>query len=128
MDSPLTLSHIGQIAVVVHDIDRATAFYRDTLGMKFLFAAPPNLAFFDAGGTRLMLGPAESPEFDHPGSVLYFDVPDVHEAHRTLGARGVEFIDEPHFVAPMASGDLWMTFFKDPDGNLMAIMAEHPRA
>ena len=122
------LSHIGQIAVVVHDIERATAFYRDTLGMKFLFAAPPNLAFFDAGGTRLMLGPAESPEFDHPGSVLYFDVADVHEAHRTLGARGVEFIDEPHFVAPMANGDLWMTFFKDPDGNLMAIMGEHPRA
>ncbi len=121
------LSHIGQIAVVVHDIDRATAFYRDALGMKFLFAAPPSLAFFDAGGTRLMLDAGAEPEFDHPGSILYFDVPDVETAYAEMRERGVEFIDQPHMVAPMPNGDLWMTFFKDPDGNTMAIMAVKPR-
>jgi catechol 2,3-dioxygenase-like lactoylglutathione lyase family enzyme len=122
-----SLSHIGQIAVVVHDLERATAFYRDQLGMKFLFAAPPSLAFFDAGGTRLMLDGGAEPEFDHPGTILYFDVPDVQQAHAELKARGVPFIDAPHVVAPMPSGDLWMTFFRDPDGNTMAIMAVKPR-
>jgi catechol 2,3-dioxygenase-like lactoylglutathione lyase family enzyme len=122
------LSRIGQIAVVVHDVDRATAFYRDVLGMKFLFAAPPSLAFFDAGGVRLMLDRPASAEFDHPGSILYFDVPDVRSAHTTLKTRGVVFIDEPHVVAPMPNGDLWMSFFKDPDGNTMAIMSVLPRA
>jgi catechol 2,3-dioxygenase-like lactoylglutathione lyase family enzyme len=124
---PTSLSHIGQIAIVVHDLDRATAFYRDQLGMKFLFAAPPSLAFFDAGGTRLMLDGAAEPEFDHPGSILYFDVPDVQAAYTELKGRGVPFVDQPHLVAPMPNGDLWMTFFKDPDGNTMAIMAVQPR-
>ncbi|MDE3053980.1 MAG: VOC family protein, partial [Gemmatimonadota bacterium] len=110
-----------------HDLERATAFYRDRLGMKFLFAAPPRLAFFDAGGTRLMLDAAAEPGFDHPGSILYFDVPDVREAHTTLRARGVEFVDQPHVVAPMPNGDLWMTFFRDPDGNTMALMSVLPR-
>ncbi len=124
---PFGLSRIGQIAVVVHDLDRATAFYRDALGMKLLFAAPPNLAFFDAGGTRLMLDGGAEPEFDHPGSILYFDVPDVRDAYATLRGRGVPFIDEPHMVAPMPDGDLWMTFFKDPVGNTMAVMSVLPR-
>lgn len=121
-----SLSHIGQIAVVVNDVDRATAFYRDALGMKFLFAAPPSLAFFDAGGTRLMLSGASEPEFDHPGSILYFDVPDVRTAYAAFRGRGVEFVDEPHIVAPMPNGDLWMTFFKDTEGNTMAIMSVLP--
>lgn len=120
------LSRIGQIAVTVHDLARATAFYRDTLGMTLLFAVP-NLAFFDAGGIRLMLGVPENAAQDHPGSILYFDVPDVRDAYATLKARGVVFVDEPHFVAPMAGGDLWMTFFKDVDDNTLAIMSELPR-
>lgn len=124
----LGLGRIGQIAVVVHDLERAVAFYRDALGMKFLFAAPPRLAFFDAGGTRLMLTGAAEPGFDHPGSILYFDVPDVRQAHATLGARGVPFVDQPHVVAPMPDGDLWMSFFRDPDGNTMAIMSVNPRS
>ncbi len=123
---PPGLSRIGQIAVTVHDLDRATAFYRDTLGMKLLFAVP-NLAFFDAGGIRLMLGRPETAEQDHPGSILYFDVPDVHQSYAALKARGVEVVGEPHFVAPMPNGDLWMTFFNDPDGNTLAIMSELPR-
>jgi methylmalonyl-CoA/ethylmalonyl-CoA epimerase len=122
-----SLSHIGQIAVVVKDVDRATAFYRDALGMKFLFAAPPNLAFFDADGTRLMLTGASEPEFDHPGSILYFDVPDVRTAYTAFKERGVQFVDQPHVVAPMPNGDLWMSFFKDPEGNTMAIMSVLPR-
>ena len=87
---PVSLSKITQIAVVAHDTDRATAFYRDTLGMKFLFAAPPQLSFFDAGGVRLMISPPE-PEHDHPGSILYFDVPDIDAAHAALTAKGVSF-------------------------------------
>lgn len=119
------LTTIGQIAVTVKDVERATGFYRDVLGMRFLFAAP-GLSFFDCGGVRLMLSRAEDPEFDHPGSVLYFRVDDVPSAYELLKARGVAFVDEPHVVHRAADYDLWMCFFRDPAGNPLAIMAEKP--
>ena len=122
------LSRIAQVAVVVHDVERAAAFYKDVLGMAELFRFPPGLAFFDCAGTRLMLSLPEKPEFDHPSSVLYFDVPDIHEAYRTLKERGVRFEDEPHFLAKLEKADLWMTFFRDLEDNLLALQSEVPRA
>ena len=121
--STTTLSTIGQIAVIVKDVPRATAFYRDRLGMKFLFEFP-NLAFFDCGGVRLMLGPAEKPEFDHPGSVLYFKVPDIDAAHADLSERGVQFVNKPHLIAKLPDHELWMAFFNDTEGNTLALMHE----
>jgi methylmalonyl-CoA/ethylmalonyl-CoA epimerase len=123
----LSLTSIGQIAIVVKDVDRAAAFYRESLGMKFLFAFP-GLAFFDCDGVRLMLSRAEKPEFDHPSSVLYFRVPDIREAHAALRARDVKFEDEPHIVARMPEYDLWMTFFRDLDDNIFGLMAEAPKS
>jgi methylmalonyl-CoA/ethylmalonyl-CoA epimerase len=117
------LSTIGQISVRARQLDRAVEFYRDTLGMKHLFTVP-GLAFFDCAGVRLMLGLPEKPEFDHPGSILYFRVPDIHAAHRTLGERGVQFVDEPHLIAKLPDHDLWMCFFRDSEENLMALMCE----
>jgi predicted enzyme related to lactoylglutathione lyase len=121
------LSQIGQIAVNAYDTDRAIAFYRDTLGMTFLFQAG-TLGFFDCGGVRLMLSPPESPEFDHPASVLYFKVADIQASHRTLVARGVTFIGEPHVIHRTPQYDLWMAFFKDSEGNTLALMCEQPKA
>lgn len=117
------LAQIGQIAVTVHDFDRAVAFYRDTLGMAFLFQAP-GLAFFDCAGVRLMLSPPERPEHDHPGSVIYYKVDDLTLAYETLRGRGVAFIDAPHLIAQMADHDLWMAFFKDSEGNTLGLMSE----
>jgi catechol 2,3-dioxygenase-like lactoylglutathione lyase family enzyme len=121
------LGAIGQIAQVVDDVEAATAFYRDRLGLRFLFEAP-GMAFFDCGGVRLMLSRADSPEFDHPGSVLYFRVDDVRAAYDALRAREVAFVDEPHVVHRAADYDLWMTFFRDPAGNVLALMAERRRS
>jgi len=121
----LSQARVGQLAIRVHDLDRATSFYRDTLGLPFLFAFP-GLAFFQAGEVRLMLSRAESPEFDHPGSVVYYRVPDVVATHQALAARGVAFIDEPHVVHRAPTYELWMTFFKDTEGNHAALMAEKP--
>jgi methylmalonyl-CoA/ethylmalonyl-CoA epimerase len=118
------LSSIGQIAVPVKDVARAVAFYRDRLELRFLFQAPPNLAFFDCDGVRLMLGVAETPELDHPGSVLYFRVADVGSVHKTLTARGVQFVDAPHLIAKLPDHELWMAFFKDTEGNPLALMEE----
>lgn len=117
------LSQIGQIAINVHDTARAVAFFRDQLGMKLLFSAG-QLAFFDAGGIRLMLDKAEKPEFDHPSSILYFKVPDIKQAHATLSQRGVKFEDAPHMIARMPDHELWMTFFRDSENNLLALMSE----
>jgi methylmalonyl-CoA/ethylmalonyl-CoA epimerase len=118
-----TLSRIHQIAQPIHDIDRAVAFYRDTLGLPFLFAAPPSLAFFDCGGVRLMLSPP-SPGHDHPGSVLYFAVDDIQAAHDALAARGAAFSDPPKKIATLADREVWLAAFADSEGNSLALMSE----
>jgi catechol 2,3-dioxygenase-like lactoylglutathione lyase family enzyme len=118
------ITRLGQIAVTTKDVERAAAFYEDKLGLKLLFKAPPGLAFFDCAGVRLMLQRPEKPEFDHPSSVLYFSVPDIQAAYGTLKESGVRFEDEPHLIARMPAHDLWMTFFRDSEGNLLALMSE----
>ncbi len=120
------LSTIGQIGITVTDVDRAIAFYRDTLGMKLLFQAG-SLGFFDCAGVRLMLSGAEKPG-DTYSSILYFKVPDIQAASQMLAGRGVVFEQEAHLVARMPDHDLWMAFLRDPDRNLLAIMSEIPRA
>ena len=122
-----SLSRIGQIFVNVHDLERAIAFYRDILGMKFLFQAPPNMAFFDCDGIRLMLGIADRPDLDHAASIIYYKVDDIEKVYRTFKARGVEFVVKPHLVAPMPTYDLWLADFRDSEGNLLALMSEVPR-
>lgn len=115
---------IGQISMTAHDLPRAIAFYRDALGLTFLFEAPPKMAFFDCGGIRLMVGVPEEKEFDHPGSVLYFKVDDIHATHAAFQARGVSFRTEPHLIAKMPDHELWMAFFQDSEGNTLALMSE----
>ena len=121
------ITRLGQIAVNAKDVERAAGFYQDVLGLKLLFKAPPGLAFFACGGVRLMLSRAEKPEFDHPCSVLYFAVPDIQAAYGKLKESGVHFEDEPHLLAKMPTHDLWMTFFRDSEGNLLALMSEVTR-
>lgn len=117
----VALNSIGQIAILVKDVARATEFYRDKLGMKYLFSAG-NLAFFDCGGIRLML---DKPEKSEAGtSIIYFRVPEISEAHQQMRSRGVEFVDKPHLIAKLPDHDLWMTFFRDSEGNLMGLMSE----
>jgi methylmalonyl-CoA/ethylmalonyl-CoA epimerase len=122
----VSLSHIGQIAVPVKNLDRALAFYRDVLGVPFLFKAGDRLAFFDCNRVRVMLD-IPDPEFDHPSSILYFKTADIQAAHRELKANGVRFRDEPHVIAEMPNHVLWMSFFYDTEDNVMALMAEAPR-
>jgi methylmalonyl-CoA/ethylmalonyl-CoA epimerase len=117
------ISRIGQISLVAHDLDRAIEFYRDVLRLPFLFRVP-NLAFFDCGGVRLMLGPPERPELDPPGSTLYYVVDDLTRAYATLRDRGVRLIDEPHLIAKLPDHELWMFFLNGPEGNTVGLMAE----
>lgn len=121
------ISRLGQIQMRAHDVDRAAAFYSEVLGLKLLFKAPPNLAFFDCNGVRLMIDKPEKPEFDHPGSILYFSVPDIQAAYAKMKESSVRFEDEPHLIARMPDHDLWMTFFRDSEDNLLALMSEVKR-
>ena len=131
VSSDIGVTRIGQIAFTVADVPRAVAFYRDVLGLRFLFEAPPNLAFFDCGGTRLMLTPPEregavaGQQFN---SILYYTVADIHAAASALTGRGVQFEQPPHIVARLDKADLWMAFFKDADGHMLAIMSEVARS
>ena len=124
------VSRIGQIAMTVSDLPRAIAFYRDVLGLRFLFEAPPAMAFFDCGGVRLMLSLPEETGIHagHQfGAILYYAVDDIHQAAAALAARGVVFEQPPHIVARLPHADLWMAFLRDPDGQMLAIMREAPR-
>ncbi len=121
------ISRLGQIQIRAHDVERAATFYENVLGLKLLFKAPPGLAFFDCGGVRLMLDRPEKQEFDHASSILYFAVPDIQVAHAKMKESGVKFEDEPHMIARMLDHDLWMTFFRDSEENLLALMSEVKR-
>src|SRR4029453_11832506 len=109
----LALNDIGQIGLTVSDLEKAVAFYRDALGLKHLFDAPPAMAFFAAGNVRLMLSRAEKPYSERFGCGLYFKVADVQAARDSLTARGVTFEVEPHRLAKMPDHELWMAFFRD---------------
>jgi len=119
------LSAIGQIGITVTDVGRAVEFYRDKLGIRFLFQAT-KIALLDCGGVRLMLGPAESSQ-ESFRSNIYFKVDDMEAAAAELRTRGVVFERDPHLVARMPGHDLWMAFFRDPDKNVLALMSELKR-
>jgi catechol 2,3-dioxygenase-like lactoylglutathione lyase family enzyme len=125
--STFTIERVGQIAINVHDVPAAKAFYRDVLGLRFLFDAGEKLAFFDCGGVRLMLTIPEKPEFDHPSTIVYYKVDDIQAAYATLTGRGAAFEGEPHLIAKMPDHELWMAFLRDPDGNLLGLMSEIKR-
>jgi predicted enzyme related to lactoylglutathione lyase len=118
------LRGIRQIAVNAKDLERAVRFYRDTLGMQFLFEASPHMAFFDCGGVRLLVGLPDRPEIDHPASIIYYSVPDIRAAHRVLKERGVEFITPPHLVTRMPDHELWLADFRDSEDNILALLSE----
>lgn len=125
--SSLGITGIGQISIIVKDVDRATAFYRDVLGLPLLFTVS-DMAFFDCGGVRLMLGIASAPEYDHPSSIFYFRVPDIQAGYQRLKDNGVDIVAPPRLIAPMPTHDLWMTAFRDSEGNYHQLMSEVPKS
>lgn len=126
--SAASITGVRQIALTVSNVEQALSFYRDAVGLTFLFSAGPNLAFLDIGGVRLMLAPPEGDFKAGASSVIYFKVADIEAAHAEMTSRGVKFGSEPHFIAPMPDHDLWLAEFRDPDGNVLALMCEKPKA
>lgn len=124
---PLVIG-LGQIAYAVDNVERTTKFLRDQVGLKFLFNAPPNLSFFDLGGVRLMIGRPQGAGMVGTNSVLYLRCSDIQATHQELKERGVRFDRDPMIMAKMPDHELWMAFFRDPDGNLLGLMEErrHP--
>jgi methylmalonyl-CoA/ethylmalonyl-CoA epimerase len=120
--APFGLNALGQIGITVRDAEKAAAFYRDALGLKLLFQMP-GMAFFDCGGIRLMLSVSEKSAETY-SSVLYFKVEEIAAAWAALAERGVTLEREPHLIARMPDHELWMAFFRDADGNLLALMSE----
>jgi predicted enzyme related to lactoylglutathione lyase len=120
-----SLSAIKQVSVNARDLPRATAFYRDSLRIRHLFDAPPQMSFFDCGGIRLLIGVAEKPGLAHPSSILYFDVADIDVACAELKGRGVKFhVGQPHLAARLPGREVWIAFFDDTEGNVMALICE----
>ena len=115
---------LGQVAITVRDVASATAFYRDVLGLKFLFAAGPNLAFLTAGSVRIMLTTPQGHGEPGKNSVLYFKVAEVVATHAAILARGATNERTPQLAAKMPDHELWIGFVRDPDGNLVGLMEE----
>ena len=124
--SDLSAATVGQLLVPVTDLERGTAFYRDALGLTFLFSAPPQMSFFMAGNVRLLVGVPEAAQVAQRGSMIYFTVADIHAVHATLASRGVKFGAAPHLVHRAPTYELWLAEFRDPDGNQLALMSEIP--
>jgi methylmalonyl-CoA/ethylmalonyl-CoA epimerase len=126
MSATMDLSNatVGQLLIPVTDLDRAIPWYRDTLGLRFLFAAPPQMAFFMAGEVRLLVGVPEAGQQANRGSMVYFKVADIHAVYDTLAGRGVAVGAKPHLVHRTPTSELWLSEFKDPDGNQLALMSE----
>src|SRR5262245_45934316 len=120
------LSKVGQIAVRVKDLDRATAFYRDTLGLKHLHQAP-SLSVMDCGGITLLLTRPENSTEDHPSSIIYFDVEDIQSAFKSLSERGVSFVEKPNKVGSLGDVDVWIAVFHDSEENMMGLRSMTPR-
>ena len=123
---PLALNRIGQIALAVSDVDRAEAFYRDVLRLRWLYRFG-DLTFFDCCGVRLLLEKARDADEVAHSSPIYFACADIALTVRELQQRGVSFTSKPHLIAPMEDHDLWMAFFADPDGHILALMQEAPK-
>lgn len=123
----LQTSHLAQVAVPVRDLDRARAFYRDTLGLQHLFDAPPGLAFFKCGETRLMLSLPEGPE-TAGASILYYAVPSARQAEAALAAAGASFEQTAHFITRLGDKDVWLAIGRDSEGNLIGLMSEEDAA
>jgi methylmalonyl-CoA/ethylmalonyl-CoA epimerase len=120
MAEDFALSRVGQISVRAKDLDRATAFYRDKLGLKHLHKAP-SLSVFDCGGVTLLLSLPENPSLDHPGSIIYFDVEDMQKAFKELSDRGVKFVEKPNKVGRLGDVDVWIAIFHDSEDNMMGL-------
>lgn len=118
------LDTVAQIGIPSYDLARSVEFYRDKLQIRLLLEAP-NMAFFDCGGVRLMIGlrvPGPQQDTIANQATIYFKVDDIHAAAADLRSRGVHMERDPHLVARMPDHDLWMAFFRDPDGNALALM------
>jgi methylmalonyl-CoA/ethylmalonyl-CoA epimerase len=115
---------VAQLMIPVSDFDKGVAFYRDTLGIPHLFSAPPQMAFFNCGGVRLLVGVLPAGLAAQRGSAIYFQVPDIHAVYASLNAQGVQFKAEPHVVHRTPQSQLWLAEFTDPDGNQLALMGE----
>jgi methylmalonyl-CoA/ethylmalonyl-CoA epimerase len=124
----LSDASVGQLMLPVTDLERAVQYYRDVLGLPFLFAAPPQMAFFQCGGVRLLVGVPESAAHRRRGGTVYFRVADIQAVHATLTSRGVAFQVAPHLVHRTPASELWLAEFQDPDGNQLALMDETPGA
>jgi len=120
----LSEAAVAQVMIPVDDFERGVAFYRDVLGIPFLFAAPPMMAFFQSGAVRLLVGVLPPGQKAQRGSAIYFQVADIREVHATLEASGVEFRAQPHIVNRTPKSELWLAEFTDPDGNPLALMSE----
>jgi methylmalonyl-CoA/ethylmalonyl-CoA epimerase len=121
------ITGIRQVAINVKNLERAKDFYRETLGLKFLFDAPPGMSFFDANGIRILLGVAEKAEQEHPASLIYYLVKDIRAAHEALTAKGARTVSDPHLVAPMPDHDLWLAIYMDSEDNMFGLMSEVSR-
>ena len=122
----MNLTKIAQISVRAKDLQRATVFYRDTLGLKVVVSTPV-ISIVDCGGIFLLLSKAESPELDHPSSVIYFDVDDIQKTVTDLSSRDVKIEDKPHIVGQLGNQDVWVAIFQDSEDNLVGLVSRTPR-
>lgn len=122
MSERISVKGLGQVSLVAEDVSRATAFYRDIVGLRHLFEGG-GMSFFDLEGVRLVIGP-KGGEAEHGSSILYFRVADIGAAHESLAASQVVVLEAPQEVHRQGDTALWLAFYRDSEGNAFALMEE----
>jgi methylmalonyl-CoA/ethylmalonyl-CoA epimerase len=122
------ITGFAQVALAVRDLDASVAFYRDVLGLTFLFSAPPSLAFLQCGPTRIMLSGDPQAAPPSGGPILYYAVADIRAAFAAIAAKGAPIKEEPKAIARVGGHEVWLGFTEDPDGHPVGLMSEVPLA
>ena len=129
MNASVDIEGMHQVALTCKNLDRSADFYADALGLQPVARFdPPGLAFFDVHGVRLSI--QQSSEVESVSSVIYFRVADIDAAVEALRENGVHMERDPALVFRDEEGQFgaageeeWMAFFRDPDGNLLALVS-----
>jgi predicted enzyme related to lactoylglutathione lyase len=120
------VSGLAQVALTVRDLEASVAFYRDVLGLTFLFSAPPSLAFLQCGPTRVMLNGDPQAKPPAGGPILYYAVADIQAAFSAITAKGAPLKEAPKAIARVGGREVWLGFTEDPDGHAVGLMSEVP--
>lgn len=121
------ISGFAQIAIASADPHTLAVYYRDVVGLPFLFEAG-GMHFLQAGPSRLMIYGADAQHSVKGGAIVYLEASDWSAAEAKLEANGAAFAHGAQVVMKEPGRELALRPFTDPEGHKLALMGWRPAA